>query len=214
VANQVTDKAVRNLKNIPKFFHEIMDRILPDTVNQQKISEWGFKSSYDKDFIKLLKHMGFIDATNKPTERYIKYFGGDKRVLVDGIKEAYSDLYQEFDDPTQKTDNTLIDLLRPRNKDLDKDAVQRIVSTFKALCRFADSNEAPAEASENKTDRPVNAISEKKYESDERIVEAHTSKDKPSVTINVQITLPETASATMYEELFSAMKKYLYDDNE
>lgn len=56
----------------------------------------GFKSTNDRLIIPVLKSLGFLAASGEPTPRYFAYLDQTRapRVLAEGIREAYADLFQ------------------------------------------------------------------------------------------------------------------------
>jgi len=75
------------------------------------------------------------------------------------------------------------------------------VSTFRTLCTDASFDIPEAVLPVPSTTEP-----------------SQPSSSKPigleSLTINIQLTLPETTNSSVYEEIFKAMKKYLLGSSE
>jgi len=56
----------------------------------------GFKSTNDRLIIPVLKSLGFLTSNGDPTNRYFAFLDQTRapRVLGEGIREAYADLFQ------------------------------------------------------------------------------------------------------------------------
>jgi len=54
-----------------------------------------FKSSNDKQFINVLKSIGFLEDGGEPTQRYFDFLDQSisKKKVAEGIREEYADLF-------------------------------------------------------------------------------------------------------------------------
>ena len=84
------------IKNLPKFLDALRHAQAPDKLSLRFVEELGFTSTNDRLFVPLLKAMRFIDDGGKPSARYHEFLDDTqwKRVLADGMKDAYSDLFR------------------------------------------------------------------------------------------------------------------------
>jgi hypothetical protein len=55
-----------------------------------------FSSAADRLYINVLKALGFLNEKGEPTQRYYEFLDETQsgRVLAEGIREAYADLFQ------------------------------------------------------------------------------------------------------------------------
>ncbi len=188
---------------ITKFLEEIQGQGVPPKVTIQYLESIGFKSTNDRPLIAVLKALGFVDASGVPTERWRNYRdkGKAKGVLAAAITEAYGNLFDIYPDAYRRDNEALRNYFSTHSSNLNDRTLQLVVRTFKALCASADFA-SPAAA--------------------EEILEQTTTKDKVDVTrikrqeahggaltinINIQLQLPATDDATVYEKLFEAMNK-------
>ena len=86
---------VQSLSRFPAFFQQIRDAQAPNIFSQQLLRDWGFSSSNDRNFIPLLKALGFLTPDGKPTNRYLDFRDHSKSALVMGqaLKDAYDDIF-------------------------------------------------------------------------------------------------------------------------
>lgn len=79
--------------------HKILDKMqragVPENFNRDFLKDLGFSSSGDRPFVKLLKYLGFLDSSGKPTGVYRDFMDHTKgkKVLAARIPLAFDDLY-------------------------------------------------------------------------------------------------------------------------
>lgn len=191
---------------VPKKFKTFMKHIqmsgVPDKINLKYIKTAGFTSSNDERMPSVLRFIGFIDSAGTPTEAHKKYRNKAEApaVLGNAIREAYADLFKMYPDAYQKDSEALRNFFSGYTTGGER-VLSAIVSTFQTLCADAkfDISEAVVGEAGAATPSPP-AVSK--------------TLDLQSLTINLQLTLPETTNSSVYEEIFKAMKKYLLGSSE
>jgi len=187
---------------IPRFLTLIQTAGVPPKVSQEYLQSVGFKSSNDRYLIPILKALGFLDSSGVPTDRWRAYRdkGKAKGVLAAAITETYSSLFETYPDAFRRDNEALRNYFSTHSSNLNDSTLQLVVRTFKTLCESADF-ESPAAAEE--IDRVV--VKDK----DKDLPPKPRPQDPGSliVNINIQLTLPATDDATVYEKLFEAMNK-------
>ena len=190
-----------NPKNVKEFFETIQGLGIPPKLNQTYLSTIGFKSSNDRYLIGLSKSLGFVDTAGKPTTKWRDFRYKDKapKVMADPVKTAYADLYSTYPDADKKEDDTLQNYFA-RTSGVADSVARLMVRTFKNLCELA-AFEAVAE--EEHVTTPTAPAGEK-------VGEMPPGVKPVTLNINIQLQLPATEDATIYEALFSALKKNLF----
>lgn len=202
-------------KNLESFFNSLITAKAPESFTQKVLESLEFKSTNDRLYIGLLKGLGFLDANGVPTERYYKFLdqAQSKQVLAEAIREAYSDLFavniKANELSVQEAKNKLRTLTQGKNSD---NVLALMAGTFKALVQYADWG----------------ATTKKVEEKKEKTQEAETSKELPPVPddsdedipsgklnnaqlhYNIQIHLPESRDAAVYDVLFKSLKRHLF----
>jgi hypothetical protein len=118
----------------------------PEKVGVRFIEQLGFKSTNDRLFIPLLKAMKFLDDAGKPTGRYHSFLDDTewKRVLAEGMRDAYSDLFRINKNaqslPREQLNGKIKSLSEGK---LSTAIVGNIVRTFLELVKFADFAASP-----------------------------------------------------------------------
>ena len=80
---------------ISDYFEGILNAEAPDRFSHKFLESIGFASSNDRTLIGILKELGFLNTDGAPQDRYYSFLDRSMaaRVLAEGIKEAYSDLF-------------------------------------------------------------------------------------------------------------------------
>lgn len=192
-----------NPANVARFFEHIQAAGVPGKVDSKYLESVEFSSSYDRPLPGVLKFLGFLDASGLPTDAWRTYKDKSQapRVMAQAIREAYSDLFRLFPDAYRKDEEALHNYFSAQTG-LAKGTVGYMVRTFKALCDLADF-QAPAPETLMKPTtapaaRPVPVLPAERHE-----------PPGMTVNINIQLALPATEDASVYENLFAALKKHL-----
>src|ERR1051325_10059428 len=83
-------------KNLAKILASVQNAQAPKQFSTRFLASLGFSGAADRLMIGVLKSIGFLTAEGTPTKRYFEYLDQTqaKRVMADGIREAYADLFQ------------------------------------------------------------------------------------------------------------------------
>ena len=194
-------------KNLEKFFNTLITAQAPDRFSQKFLENLEFKSTNDRLFIGLLKSLGFIDDSGVPTQRYYDFLdqSQSKSVLAQSIKEAYSDLFTLRKDAQGLTVDEVKNKMRTLTQGQKSDKVLSLMAnTFKSLCEYADWSETKIKKQEKHEELKVEK---------EKVGSNPTFTDSiklPSLNYNIQIHLPESRDAAVYDAIFKALKEHLF----
>ncbi len=191
---------------IPRFLAHIQSAGKPEQVTVKYLRSVGFKSGNDTYLIRVFKTVGFLDAQGVPTEVWTNYRAKDHggAVLAGAIKRGYSELFKTYPDAYRKDNEALRNFFTTHNDKLGEATLQLVVSTFKKLCDSADFEHAEDEAAKK---TPVKAV-RVAVETPAAVVKTPHFTET-SVNINIELHLPATDDASIYEKLFSALRKHL-----
>ncbi|MDH5695944.1 MAG: DUF5343 domain-containing protein [Dehalococcoidia bacterium] len=187
-----------NPKNVKRFFQTIQDVGTPPKLTTKYLPTIGFKSANDRYLIGVAKYLGFVDNSGIPTKKWNEYKNKDKakQVMASAIKTAYAELFATYPDAEKRDDTTLQNYFASKHTEVGARVAQYMVQTFKNLCEFADFGAAvvteptaPAIGETGKTVAGVRPV---------------------TVNINIQLSLPATEDASIYDNLFAALKKHLF----
>jgi Family of unknown function (DUF5343) len=147
-----------------------------------------------------------------PQTRWIAYKDSTKAsaVLAEGIRHAYPGLFATFPDAHRKDDEAIRNWMRANHPDASDVVISRAVRTFKALCTHADFD---AQLSD---DEALELSEDDEITSAELLARgtgaAAVVTSGPVINVNVQLQLPPTDDAEVYDKLFEAMKRHLFPD--
>jgi hypothetical protein len=198
-------------KNVGLLFEKIRSAKVPESFTQKYLNETlGLKSSGDRSLITLLKVLGFIENSGKPTQRYAA-LKNEKIAGIEiarGIREAYAGLFSANEN-AHKLEGQDLKGLVAQVAGTDIGTTSKIVGTFKSLLAVADfeSDSLLKEESEETT-----AEKEKKIDKEKQADEASRTAMKfqgmrPEFHYNIQIHLPSNGSEETYMNIFNAVRK-------
>ena len=202
------------------YLDAILDAEAPKRFSTKFLQNLEFKSTNDRLFIGVLKDLNFIDMAGIPQKRYYEFLdrSQSKKILADAIRETYSDLFtvnKKADElPLTQVKNKLRTLYAGSKKD---NIINRISSTFVALCNYADFSSVPYAGA--KPEGASEDNSEAKGNEEDSITETHDKQMiKPPISNNVlldslqyhiNIVLPESRDQAVYDAIFKALKEHL-----
>ncbi|MFC8790325.1 DUF5343 domain-containing protein [Streptomyces cinereoruber] len=197
---------------LEEFLEKLQGMSVPPRIDQQYLSSVGFASSNSRPFIPLMKKIGLLDRSGKPTELYTKGLRGGtsgRALLAAGIRDGYDNVFQTYSDAYNRSDTELATFFRSHS-DLDDKKVGLAVKTFKAVCKFGDFNSV-AGAVDKEDEGDEGDADEQDELTKGRRQRQQGSNGASSVVINVNIALSvdATSDAAVYDAFFAAMAKHL-----
>lgn len=189
---------------ISEFLRKVQDTGTPAKVDREYLNSIGLASSNDRPIIPLFRFLGFISSSGSPTDVYQAYRDKSKAKVVLGraIKSAYSGLFATYRDADKRDDDALANYFRAKTS-LGERAIGAVVATFKTLsasASFEDREET--EDLEPTHPRKARAVAAR----DELAVDSLSS-----LTISIQLQLPATEDETVYDKLFSSLRRNLLE---
>lgn len=117
--------------------------------------------------------------------------------MAAALRKTYADLFQTYTEPLRKSRETLENFFAKGKPSLKKYTLGLYVDTFKTLCEFADFKAVPPKAP---------AEEEKLPEVKKVLAEAPAGL---TINLNIQLTLPVTEDAKVYDAIFKSLKENL-----
>lgn len=200
---------------VPDYFDAILNAEAPERFSQRFLENLGFKSTNDRTFIAILKDLRFLDTDGTPTDRYYRFHDRTqwKRVLAEGIRDSYSDLFavnkSAYDLSTEQVTNKLRTLYvgSKSNK-----SVERIARTFTALVALADFSENGDAHNDVSADFPVEQAA---VEIDRAPGASPTlTFPQPRVGVSalqyhINIVLPPSKDRAVFDAIFKSLRDHL-----
>lgn len=198
-------------KNVGLLFEKIASAKIPEAFVQKYMYDTlGLKSVGDRQLISLLKSMGFIDQSGRPTQDYAKLKNNmlAGQAIADGVKKAYAALF----DANEKAHTLPLPELKGLVAQVagsDTDTTNKIAGTLNALFKVSDFSKSTVG---NKVDT-ITSDDEDSEEDDSSEERNTTPKPKfksrinPEFHYNIQIHLPANATEETYLNIFNALRK-------
>jgi hypothetical protein len=194
------------------FFEHVQKAGVPEKVTQKYLETVGFKSTNDRYILGILKFLGFVDAGGLPTKTWTEYRNRQTAgaTLAVAMRRAYQDLFRTYPDADRKDSEALRNYFSAHTK-VAESTLGLIVSTFKALVAMAVFDGSPLPASSEDPDEDATTTRRRPAASTRGESDAGRAlPGTPAININIQLQLPATEDAGIYDKLFAALKKHLF----
>lgn len=193
-----------SFKNLKDILSAIQNAQAPKKFTTRYLASLEFSSANDRLVIGVLKSLRLLSAEGAPTKRYHEFLdqSQSKRILAEGIREAYSDLFQVNKKAYDLTNTEIRNKLKTLTQGQVGDAVlEKMAGTFKALAAQADFSAPGAEPPAGEAERELPEKPE------------DTSGRKPialgGLVYNIQLVLPADRDQAVYDALFKSLKEHL-----
>jgi hypothetical protein len=204
-----------SVKNVPAILTKMQNAGVPDAFGQDFLRDLGFTSSNDRGIIKILKYLGLLDASGKPTTPYREFTNHTKSkfVLADRLRAAYDDLYLTDKKAHDQTAEGLKGWFKSKTGSGDAVA-KKIATTFKAFAAFADFSrptvvEEPIEDLPKPKPKPKDG--EPKPEDEPKPHRPELGKLDLGLVYRLEIHLPETQNVETYRAIFRALREEMME---
>lgn len=205
----LSDAYVQGYGKLPELFSKIRDGQAPDQFTHQLLKDWGFTSTNDRQFVPLLKALGFLSPDGKPTSRYHSYrdHSKSKDVMGEALREAYQDVFLIKANPTKDDKEAIQGKFKSFHNATDRTA-QLMTNTFLGLLSLANLGTKTKSTPEKKEQEPVKVEAEKTEGGAEQ--PRHPPRT-PALHYNIQIHLPATKDVEVYNAIFKSLKEHLFE---
>ncbi len=195
---------------IPNYFDTLLTAKAPDKFTAKFMSDLGFTSSNDRQFVNVLKALGFLDEAGTPTQRYFRFLDQScaKITVAEGIREAYADLFAlNINANKMNRDEVAGKFKTLTNGSKENVTIGYMANTFINLCAYADWSEVPKASINEQTvqEAPITNVESPKTEAKE-ISNSHHSID---LNYDIHIHLPATRDQAVYDALFASLAKHI-----
>lgn len=195
-----------SVKSLPAILTALQGAQAPERFTQAFLESLEFKSVSDRLSIGMLKSLGFLDDGGKPKDRYFRFLDQTQgaRVLAEGIREAYQDLFKVNTKANELTKQEVVNKFKTLGQGQIGDSVlDKMAMTFVSLTKLADfqssSQATISQAAETKLGE--GAVDSKHPE--------HSKLKLGGLVYNIQIVLPESRDAAVYDALFQSLRRHL-----
>ena len=199
-------------KNLPAILSAIANAQAPERFTQKYLESLGFSGTADRLIINVLKSLGFLSDTGQPQKAYHEFLDGSqsKRVLADGIRLAYSDIFQVNVTAQDMTQADVKNKMKTLSEGNHSDAVlTKMAMTFKKLSAQADFA-APETGAEDQQSGPDGLRQDRDDVADETVGSQNLPDlELGSFVYNINLHLPESRDPAVYDALFKSLRRHL-----
>jgi hypothetical protein len=198
-------------KNVEKLFTAIDAAKKPDALTTKLLYDtFGLKSVSDRALITMLKTLGFLDQSNKPTSQYdlLKNPSQAKMAIAAGVRKAYSPLFDANENAHKLAGEELRGLIA-QVAGADKGIASKIAGTFNSLVKLADFSAEP-EPPHEEEESDEDSEDELPDEHEEQARKGKKGKSggfRPEFHYNIQVHLPDNGAEQTYLNIFNAIRK-------
>lgn len=204
--------------SLTRFLSHMQTSGVPTKLDRGYLKSVGFKSGNDNYIVGVLKLLGFVSSSGVPETRWRSYRDKNAapKLLAQGIREAYADLFAIYPDAYRKDEEALRNWVRSVTE-YDEVKVGQAVKTFQALTALADFDSPPngANGETSVSAEPSVSVAHASMPLTQGSAAATAPAPGaavPSFNINIELHLPSSADAETYDKFFAAMKKHLFPD--
>lgn len=197
-------------KNLSSILNAIKTAQAPEKFNHKFLASLEFSSSNDRLIIGVLKALRLLADDGKPTQRYYDFLDQtqSERVLADGIKDAYRDLFAVNVNAHKMTKEEVVNKLKTLGQGQLSDAVlDKMSLTFTSLVKLADFQTPTLVAKKPSEDAKRDA--EQEHHEKPHEIEVARNVRLGGLVYNIQIVLPESRDSAVYDVLFRSLKEHL-----
>lgn len=195
---------------IPNYFDTLLTAKAPDKFTAKFMSDLGFTSSNDRQFVNVLKAIGFLDEAGTPTQRYFRFLDQScaKLTVAEGIKEAYADLFALNINAHKMSKDEVIGKFKTlTNGSKENATIGHMASTFINLCAYADWTETAKTNLNEQSIQETTAVSAEAPKIE--ITEPNVSRHSIDLNYDIHIHLPATRDQAVYDALFASLAKHI-----
>lgn len=195
---------------IPQYFDTLLTAKAPDKFTTKFMADLGFTSSNDRQFVNVLKAIGFLDEAGTPTERYFKFLDQSysKQMVAEGVREAYSDLFA-LNVTANKLSKAEVEgkFKTLTNGSKENATISYMASTFINLCVYADWSEPVVSAPAPELKSGFDALQDDKSGgTPQNSIPVQRAFD---LNYDIHIHLPATRDQAVYDALFASLAKHI-----
>jgi hypothetical protein len=199
-----------SVTNLHKILDAIQNAGAPDAFGLDFLKDLGFTSSNDRPVIKLLKFLGLLDPSGKPTQTYKEFMDHNKAktVLAGRLVKAYDDLFLSDKDAASRTVEKLKGWFKTKTGVGDAVAT-KMATTFRSLASYGDFTKV--DQAEDKRVQVEEGDAKGQTISQRREPDRNDFPDKGALafTYRIEVHLPDTTNIETYRSIFRAIREEL-----
>jgi len=219
---------MRSTKNLTKVLDAIQTAACPAVFGLDFLRDIGFTSSNDRGVIGLLKYLGMLDSSGKPTEDYMRFMDETvaKSVLAEQMRVSYHALFVSNKNANAMTAPKLKGWFKTKTG-VGESVAQKMAGTFKVLADYANFSQKTSSTKPTSTEVDLSGVDHdssngknhqappKSVDDGGAVVGNMTGRNGPlsgadvGLIYRIEIHLPDTKSVDTYRAIFRALREEL-----
>ena len=189
---------------------QLLDKIReagePEKFTQRFLLDLGFKSRFDRPFIGVLKYLGMLDTSGRPTDSYSRFRSGTETqaVLRACVETAYDDLFMANPSAAGQSKAELTGWFKTKSGKAEATATL-MAATFKTLCDYAGSDSSLGPVAAAPAASPDSAAARVTS------VPAVGAASQHPLSLHIEVRL-DGQPGTDYGAFFGALKEHLLSE--
>lgn len=195
-------------KNVSELFDRIQSAKKPEAFSTHFLYQTiGLKSKNDRQLVPLLKTLGFLDASGRPTEAYNELKNKDTagKAIARAIRQAYAPLFAANEQAHTLSSEALKGLIS-QVAGSDENMTKRIAGTFNALLRKADKKTLDVAGGASRETGEEDGEEEEKPPLPPSPPADRTAL-RADFRYDIHIHLPSNGAEETYLNIFNALRK-------
>lgn len=195
-------------KNVGTIFDKIQAAKTPEAFTTRYLTDViGLKSTADRSLINMLKKLGFLDASGRPTSTYglLKNKDVAGAAIADGLKKAYAPLFEANENANELNVEQLKNLVS-QVTGADVNGARQVAYTFNAIAKSANFA-----AKREQKDGPGAAAGQDGANGGAEPPLPPSSPQgnglRPDFHFNIQVHLPANGTEETYLNIFNALRR-------
>jgi hypothetical protein len=186
--------------NISKILTKIRSAGTPPKFTLEFLKQLGFASSQDRGMPRVLKQLGFLDASSVPTDHYNRYKvpAASRLVLADGLRTGWAPIFLA-ESSAQDLPATELTGVFQRVTGQSESVAKKMASTFRALAAEADWAAAS----------PPDQTAEEASAGPSHLNSSQAERASLSLHHDIHLHLPPTSDVGVYRAIFRALREEL-----
>lgn len=205
---------------IRTIFEKITSAKVPDAFTHGYLHDTlGMTSSSDRPLIPLMRALGFIDASGKPSADYASLKNSQRAsaVIAQAVKRAYAPLFASNENAHKLSGEELRGLVA-QVTGAEEEITKRTAGTFKTLVELSDEKvlggaAPPLIEEDNGKDKTKEEKQGETLNVEELAAQLAKQRGaspiRPEFHYNIQVHLPSNGTEETYLNIFNALRKAL-----
>lgn len=163
--------------------------------------------------VSVLKAIGLLDSDGKPTKTYedFRIQAKSAETMKKCVQDVYRELFDMYPDACAAKDGELVAFFSQANPKGGEETIRCTVGTFRLLCTYAGQKVSEEQLRPSKPREAEKREARAKPQLEKKIRTQVRTTQGVTINLNIQLNLPVTDDPTVYDKIFEALRKHLFE---